>query len=162
MQINIPGTHQRHSILLNIFPLRRWRGHCRSSQQSRKSQTDSSIGNNGQNQRRLLRNRSYLVFVQLGASWIFFLFSNTACFSTGNAFHIRYHQNHIVFKHIKTRLHATGTTLHSPAANDLFLILLTEIDWHVSYCCPSKSSSTENQASQRSPKILNLIADKIS
>lgn len=74
MQINIPGTHQRHSILLNIFPLGHWRECCRSSQQSRKSQTDSSIGNNGQNQSRLRENTRYLVFVLLGASPVLFLY----------------------------------------------------------------------------------------
>lgn len=77
MQINILRTHQRHSILLNIFPLRRRCEHCRSSQQSRKSQTDSSIGNNGQNQRRLQRNTSYLVFVLLGASCVLLLYYHT-------------------------------------------------------------------------------------
>lgn len=81
MQINIPQTHQRHSILLNIFPLRRWRERGGSSQQSRKSQRDSSIGNNGQNQRRSPENRRYLVFVLRGDSCILFSYYHTLWFS---------------------------------------------------------------------------------
>lgn len=100
MEINIPGAHQRHSILLNIFPLRLWLEHCRSFQQSRKSETDSSTGNNGQNPRRLLRNRSHLLFALLEASRVLFLYT-TQC-SHRNALVIVQHQNYIMLNRITT------------------------------------------------------------
>lgn len=123
MQINIPGTHQRHSILLNIFPLRRWCEHCRSSQQSRKSQTDSSIGNNGLNQRRLRGNTRYLVFVLLGASCVLFLYYHTFqlrdWLSDSVVSSKSYHVHH------NTKLHGCR---QGSRANHLFLILSIKKD----------------------------------
>lgn len=52
MQINILGSHQRRSILLNIFPLRCCCECCRSAKQSRKSQADGGGSSNRQDQSR--------------------------------------------------------------------------------------------------------------
>ena len=92
---SISQKHQRHSILLNIFPLRRWCERCRSSQQSRKSRTDSGIGNNGQNQSRLPRNKRKIFGVCAPGSlmYLVFLLCIAICYIWGigltcNSYHV--------------------------------------------------------------------------